>query len=89
MEIASYCMLYDTITCRQAYTHIRSFRHHSVTMPVVTGITSLLRIELDQRIDSHDRYASLDRTLQLLNLTHTRLQHACLDAVMYTSLLEI
>lgn len=50
-----------------------SFEPALVPMPVIFSATSLLRVQLDQRINPHDRYASLHRTLQLLHLAHTRL----------------
>ena len=48
-------------------------------MSIIT--TSLLRIQLDQRIDPHNRNTCLHRTLQLPHLAHTRLQHPALDLI--------
>ena len=61
-------------------------------MPIIlltTTTTPLFRIQLDQRIDSHNRYARLDRTLQLPHLAHARLQHARLDAIHHLTPREI
>ena len=59
-------------------------------MPVIHAVTtSLLRIELDERVDSHDRHTRLDGTLQLLYLAHARLQHTCFQTVVHPALGEV
>lgn len=58
-------------------------------MAIIATITSLLRIELNQRIDPHNRHTSLDRTLQLLDLTHARLQYTRLHTVMHPAFTQI
>ena len=44
-------------------------------------ILLLLRIQLNHGINPHNRNASLDRTLELLDLAHARLQDTSLDRV--------
>lgn len=56
-------------------------------MPVIT--TLLLRIKLDQCVDTHDRHARLDGGLQLLNLAHAGLKDTGLEAVMYFAVCEV
>lgn len=56
-------------------------------MPII--LPPLLRIQLNQRIDPHDRNASLNRTLQLPHLTHGRFQDSQLDAIDAFPVLEI
>ena len=58
-----------------------------VTVSVI--LAPLLRVKLDQSVDPHDRHASLDSTLELLNLAHARLEHTGLDAVVHAALGEI
>lgn len=60
-------------------------------MPVsiITALALPLWIQLDQRIDPHDRHTCLDRTLQLLDLAHARLEHARLHAILDTSFAQI
>ena len=53
-------------------------------MPIIPT-TSLLRIQLYQRIDPHNRNTCLNRTLQLPHLTHTRLQHTRFDLIYHFS----
>lgn len=55
----------------------------------VSIILLLLRIQLDHGINTHDGYAGLDRTLQLLNLAHAGFQNAALEAVVDTSLHQV
>ena len=52
-------------------------------------LTPLLRIKLNQSIDPHNRHASLDSTLELLDLAHARLEHTGLDTVVHTALGEV
>ena len=52
-------------------------------------ILLLLRIQLNHGINSHNRNASLDSTLQLLDLAHARLQDAGLDAVDHLTLRQV
>lgn len=58
-------------------------------MSIVFPTTSLFWVQLDKRIDSHDRYTSLDGALQLLDFTHTRLQHTRLDTIVDSAFHEI
>lgn len=51
--------------------------------------TPLLRIQLNQRINPHNSHTSLHSTLQLLNLTHTGLEHTSLQTVVHSALDEI
>lgn len=55
----------------------------------VSIILPLLRVQLDDRIDTHDGDAGLDGTLELLDLAHAGLQHACLEGVVDAALREI
>lgn len=50
-------------------------------LPAAAAAPPLFRIELNQRIDPHDRNTRLDCTLQLPHFTHTGLQHAGLDLI--------
>jgi len=64
--------------------------HLLMPMSIIPSpITALISIKLNQRINPHNRHASLHRTLQLLDLTHTGLQHARLHTIVHTSLIEI
>lgn len=61
-----------------------------VLVPVSIILSApLLRIQLNKCINPHNRHTSLHRTLQLLYLTHTRLQHSHLDAIRYPSLTQV
>ena len=51
-------------------------------MPIIST-TSLLGIQLDQRINPHNRNTRLNRTLQLPHLTHTRLQHTRFNLIYH------
>jgi len=53
----------------------------SMPMPIILPAPSLLRIQLNQRIDPHNRHTRFYRALQLPHLTHTRLQHARLHRI--------
>ena len=77
---------YTRSTIRQPYAG-RSTLH--MPMPIISALTLAFRIKLDQRIDPHDGYAGLDRTLQLLHLAHARLQHARLHAVLNPAFAQI
>ena len=50
-----------------------------VVMPVI--LTLLFRIQLDQGINPHHSNTRLDRTLQLPDLAHARLQDPSLDLI--------
>jgi hypothetical protein len=52
-------------------------------------ISLLFRIQLDHGINTHDGNASLNSTLELLELTHARLKHTSLEAVMDTALCQV
>jgi hypothetical protein len=58
-----------------------------MTMPVITAL--LLRIKLDQCVDTHDGYARLDGGLQLLDLAHAGLKDTGLQTVMYLAVCEV
>ena len=58
-----------------------------VTMPVIT--TLLLRIKLDQCVDTHDRHTGLNGGLQLLDLAHAGLENTSLQAVMHLAVCEV
>lgn len=60
---------------------------HLVAVSIV--LAPLLRIKLNQRIDPHNRHASLNSTLELLDLAHARLEHTSLDAVVHAALGEV
>lgn len=46
-------------------------------------------VQLDHGIDTHDGYAGLDSTFELLDLTHAGFQDTCLDAIVDSSLGQI
>lgn len=48
-----------------------------------------LWVQLNNRINTHDRNASLDSTLELLDLAHARLEHTSLEAVVDPSLHQV
>lgn len=50
---------------------------------------SPLRVQLDQGIYSHNRYASLHRALQLLDLAHARFQYARLDLIHHLTFHQV
>jgi hypothetical protein len=52
-------------------------------------LAPLLRIKLNQSIDPHNRHASLDSTLELLDLAHAWLKHTGLDAVVHAALGQV
>jgi hypothetical protein len=58
-----------------------------MAVPVV--LPSLLGIQLDQRVDAHDGHTRLHRALELLDLAHTRLQHAHLQLVAHAPLEQV
>ncbi len=59
-------------------------------MPIILPTSpTLLRVQLDQRIDPHDSHARLDRALQLLDFAHARLQHARLHAIVHPAFRQI
>ncbi len=59
-------------------------------MPIILPTsTTLLRVQLDQRIDPHNSHAGLDRTFELLDFTHARLQHARFDAIVNPAFRQI
>lgn len=55
----------------------------------VAVILLSLGVQLDHRVDAHDGYASLDRTLKLLDLAHAGLQNTGLQGVVHSSLHQI
>lgn len=55
----------------------------------VAVILRLLGVQLDDRVNAHDGYASLHSTLKLLDLAHAGLQHTGLQSVMNPSLCQI
>lgn len=59
-----------------------------VSMPM-SIILLLLRIQLNHGINPHNRNASLDRTLELLDLAHARLQDASLDRICHLALHQV
>lgn len=63
------------------------YKRDLVAVSVV--LAPLLGIKLDQSVDSHNRHASLDSTLELLDLAHARLEHTRLDAVVHAALGEV
>jgi hypothetical protein len=54
-------------------------------MPVtiILATAALLRIQLDQGINTHNGHTCLYRGLQLLHLAHTRLEDTSLEAVVH------
>lgn len=50
-------------------------------MSIIPATTSLFRIQLYKRINTHNRNTRLDCTLQLLYFAHTGLQHARADLI--------
>jgi hypothetical protein len=70
--------------------------HKQVKLPAVVELLVTVSIilpsfgvQLDHGIDTHDGYAGLDSTLELLDLTHAGFQDTCLDAIMDSSLSQI
>ena len=59
-----------------------------VTMPVVAA-TLLLRVELNQRVDTHNGNARLDGRLQLLDLAHAGLEDTGLQAVVHLAVCQV
>lgn len=55
----------------------------------VSVILLPFRVQLDHGIDTHDGYAGLNSTLELLDLTHAGFQDTCLDAIVDPSLGQI
>ena len=64
-------------------------RMDSMTMAIVTTASSLLGIELDQGVDTHDGDAGLDCALELFDFAHAWLEHAGLDLVDYFAFGEV
>ena len=58
-------------------------------MPVVFTSTSLLWIQPDQGIDTHNGHTRLHRGFQLLDLAHAGLQNTCLQAVVYLAVGQV
>jgi hypothetical protein len=61
----------------------------SSALVAVAVILRLLGVQLDDRVNAHDGYASLHGTLQLLDLAHAGLQHTSLQSVVNPSLRQI
>ena len=59
-----------------------------MTVSIITAAL-LLRVELDQRVDTHDRHACLDGRLQLLDLAHAGLKHTSLETVVHLAVCQI
>jgi hypothetical protein len=59
-----------------------------VTMPIVLT-APLLRVQLDQRVNTHNGDTGLNRRLELLNLAHAGLEHTGLEAVVYLAVREV
>jgi len=57
-----------------------------VTMSI---ILLAFRVQFDDSINAHDGNTGLDSTLELLELTHARLQNTSLEAVMHTALCQV
>jgi hypothetical protein len=60
-----------------------------MSMSIILPAAPLLRIQLDKRINPHNSHTRLDRTLQLLHFTHTGLQHARLETIMYLAIDQV
>lgn len=58
-------------------------------MSVILPSTPILRVQLDHRIDTHNRDTGLNRALQLLDLAHAGLKHAGLDAVAHPTRAQV
>lgn len=58
-------------------------------MPIILPAPPLLRIQLNQRINPHNRDARLDGALQLLDLAHAGLQHAGLEAIVHLAVEQV
>ena len=58
-------------------------------MAVSIIFASLLRIELDERVNPHDSHTGLHGTLQLLHLAHAWLQDTQLQAISHAALGQI
>lgn len=78
--IINYCDFYDKLGDSKNITA------HLVAVAI---ILLLLGVQLDDRVNTHDGNASLDSTLQLLNLAHTGLQNTGLQSVVNASLRQI
>lgn len=59
-----------------------------VTMPIIVA-APLLRVQLDQRIDTHDGDTGLNGRLELLDLAHAGLEDTSLEAVVHLSVREV
>lgn len=55
----------------------------------VSIILLAFRVQFDHSINAHDGNAGLDGTLELLKLTHARLQNTSLEAVVNTALCQV
>ena len=58
----------------------------SMPMSIILPSPPLLRIQLNQRINPHDRHTRLHRAFQLAYLAHTGLQHSRLHAIHHLAL---
>lgn len=58
-------------------------------MTVTVVFTPLFRVQLDERVDSHNGDTGLDGALQLLDLAHAGLEGAGLDAVVDPALCQV
>lgn len=64
-------------------------RQEISSLVTVAVILLSLRVQLDHGINTHDGYASLDGTLELLDLAHGRFQDTSLEAVVDASLHQV
>jgi hypothetical protein len=60
-----------------------------MSVAIVITSTPLFRIQLDQRIDTHDGDTSFHSTLQLFHLAHAGLQSASFQAIMYLAVRQV
>ena len=61
----------------------------SLGLVAMTIILRLLGVQLDDRVNAHDGYASLHSTLELLDFAHAGLQHTSLQSVVNPPLSQI
>ena len=58
-------------------------------MSVIVSAAPLLRIQLNQRINPHDRHTRLNCRLQLLHLAHAGLQDTRLQAIVHLTVRQV
>lgn len=61
----------------------------SIQLVTMTIILLLFWVQLDHRVNTHDGNASLNSTLELLDLAHAGLQNTSLESIVNPSLHQI